>query len=718
MSGLRLSNEQVVDDVTQYIEQVQQSLLVPWQGLRADLTLHASTRDETGQATWLLEDLLTGSMYKLGIAQYHLYAALVTTKNLHAALLFYRQNHHHLPQPVEFTEFLSFLQQHKLSRGTHAIDSGGSQSSLTKGLRSVISMRLPLIKPDKLLVTLLPLLAWLWHPFMRGVWLLCGVAGVFLILPQYELYFASAGYLATPNGIMWFAVCLILLKIGHEFAHALVAKQYGLYVPRMGIVLIVFWPVLYTDTTQAWKLQSFRQRLHIDIAGVTYELVVAAVTLLLWALLPDGLLRNLMFYLSSTSIVSSLFINLNPLMRFDGYYILMDLWGIDNLQTRSFDLLKYRLRRWCWDWQGQPPETHSQARKMVWYAWAVMLYRVMLSVVIAAAIYYLVHPWLGIVAWCYVVVIMILAPVFVELKTVAAQRQLMGRSWRKLLGIAVPFAVLALLFIPFRAPYYAPALVVLADAEHIVAPGNAKLTSTLPKQGSIVVQGDVLASMSNPELDFQVQEAQLNMARLAAEINRLGTSGEQGAYRQWLQADQQRQQAKLEKLQLAQQQLVIRARYNGVVMKVSQTVRSGDHLAKDTALLTIANPDTWEVHAYVHEQQLGCVQPLLGQATLSIPKIDSTNSQLLFKYQQTVAATNFANESLFDVYGGPIASKKEEEQLRPRQSWYQVAYQLRQAPKQLRHGLPAEVALGTGRESIAMGWYKRITSMLAADGVL
>lgn len=720
---MRLNSTESSKELTQYTEQIENALLGPWAGVRADLILHASQEDETGQATWLLEDPVAGSLFKLGLAEYQLFSVFRQHPQLQSAFTEYRQHFHHYPDPVLTTEFLHFLHEHALGNRNpeQSKQSTNDTSRWRTAARSVISLRIPLLRPDGLLNSALPLIRGVWHPIMRMLWLLIAVLGLGLAIPQYELYFSSIGHLITPTGMAWFAVCLVLLKIGHEFSHALVAKHYGLYVPRMGVVLIVFWPVLYTDTSHAWKLPQRRQRLHIDLAGVSFELVIAGLTLFIWSLLPDGLLRNLMFYFSSTSIVTSLLINLNPLMRFDGYYILMDIWGIDNLQSRSFALVRHRLRRLLWDWQAPPPEVHEHTRKMTIYGFAVMLYRVMLSMVIAAAIYYLVHPWLGLVAWSYVVFIMIGAPLSQEIRVVMSQRKLMGKPWRRVLGVVLPLGLIALLFIPYRSAYQTPAMVLLADADHINAPGAAQLVSDLPVVGHAVVQGDILARLKNADLDHEAASIKFNVQRIQAEISRLSTGGEQGAYRQWLQADLQREQAKLAKLVLAKQQLVLRARRTGVVVYRNDKVAQGMYLKSDSHLLTVAEPSDWEVHAYIHEQDVQRVVAMQQQAELDVPGFDMSNTTLRVTSAQPVRVQQFPNPSLYDVHGGPIAAKKDGESLVPRQSWYQITYQLRNVSPQLKalkHGMPAQVKLGDEKQSIMRGWYESIVRLLADDGVL
>jgi len=102
-------------------------------------------------------------------------------------------------------------------------------------------------------------------------------------------------------------------------------------------------PVLYTDTTDAWRLTDKRKRLLIDSGGIIVELTIAAIAIFLWSFLPDGPARSAAFFAATTSWVLSLMVNLNPCMRFDGYYLLGDLFGIQNMQARGFELGRWKM---------------------------------------------------------------------------------------------------------------------------------------------------------------------------------------------------------------------------------------------------------------------------------------------------------------------------------------------------------------------------------------
>ena len=143
---------------------------------------------------------------------------------------------------------------------------------------------------------------------------------------------------------MLYLITLVFVKSLHELGHAFVSKYFGCRVSSIGIAFLVFFPFLYTDTSDAWRLRDHKDRLLINFAGILTELHLALISTFLWAILPDGGLKSVTFFIATTSWISSLAINVSPFMRFDGYYVFSDWLKAENLQPRSFALARWQLR--------------------------------------------------------------------------------------------------------------------------------------------------------------------------------------------------------------------------------------------------------------------------------------------------------------------------------------------------------------------------------------
>src|SRR5688500_3708598 len=152
-------------------------------------------------------------------------------------------------------------------------------------------------------------------------------------------------------------------KVLHELGHAYTAHRHGCRVPAMGAAFLVLWPVLYTDTNEAWKVASRNARLQIGAAGMAAELALAACATLLWSFLPDGPLRSGVFLLSTSTWIITLAVNLSPFMRFDGYFLLSHLLNTPNLHERAFAFGRWHLREWLFGLGAPEPEAVGRGRR-------------------------------------------------------------------------------------------------------------------------------------------------------------------------------------------------------------------------------------------------------------------------------------------------------------------------------------------------------------------
>jgi putative peptide zinc metalloprotease protein len=286
-------------------------------------------------------------------------------------------------------------------------------------LRHYLYFRVPLLHPDTWLERFMPAFRLLSSAPALCLYGLGAVLGLILLLPRLGEYWYTLPAFFSLEGAVLYAAALAGLKILHEFSHALTAKSLGVRVPVMGLAFIILWPIAYTDVTGAWRLASRRKRLLIGLSGVISELLAAGWALLVWALTPPGALHSLCFVISSISLASTLLINLNPAMRFDGYYILMDLWGVDNLQPRSFAVARWAYRRALLGLAEPCPETKAGNQRLIGltiYALFAWIYRLFLYLGIAVLVYYQVAKALGAVLFVMEIWWFILRPLASEFK--------------------------------------------------------------------------------------------------------------------------------------------------------------------------------------------------------------------------------------------------------------------------------------------------------------
>lgn len=682
---------------------------VQWLGLRPDLFLYSGPLDRYGQRTWVLEDPVRGEIYRLNYMEGELLFRLRTQPDPDSALSDLYATSSLRPSIIETVAFIRKLQAASLTNlpsdvviereiGTHQLK---KPSAVQKIMQGMISFRITLFKPDRFLNRTFPWISLLWHPVCRWTYMICGLIGVIYTVQEVELYLSTVNYLFTPQGSLAFIACLVLLKIGHEFAHAYAAKALGAYVRSMGIIFIVFWPLLYTDTTDVWKVEDRKKRMLVSSAGIFFEMTVAGMALFIWTLLPDGILKSLMFFLSGTSLVSSIMINLNPFMRFDGYYVLMDAWGIDNLRPRSIAMVRHGARRLILDWQGPPPEHHPKRLTMMIYGILALAYRIVIAVSIALAVYYLFIPTLGLALLLVEFWMMIIRPLWIEVLMVFAQKQLLGSRWRLAVSGTTAALILFLLVIPVSGIEKLPCLFLYKGATKIKTPDTGRLLSDLPEIGTGIRKNQILVQLENQAFSYELQKAEFDLQSVRAKISAVGSGGEQGGYRNWLMAEEKRLIIVCEKHRQAIAQLEMKSPISGIVVDVNEKLYKGAFLQKDEYLFTLADTRNSEVKAYVHEQQFKDVDNVAtGTVKVRVPGIKGEWLTATYREKNLFPVRYLPNDSLLDISGGPLTSVHGTGGERPRDSYFAITFDLQENAYTTSHGVPSWIWIRSEATSV------------------
>jgi putative peptide zinc metalloprotease protein len=534
--------------------------------------------------------------------------------------------------------------------------------------------RVPLVRPAAWLERTLPRVEAVYS--MKALWLFVGLAlfGFYLVSRQWDAFMASFLYFFSWQGLIAYGFGLMAVKVAHELGHAYTATRYGCRVPSMGVSFLIMFPVLYTDTTAAWRLRSRKQRLAIDCAGVTAELMVATVSTLIWVMLPEGSVRSVFFVLATSSWIMSLAINLNPFMRFDGYYVLSDLFDVPNLQPRAFALGRWRLREMLFALGDAPPEQvpATLRRGMIAYAWMTWVYRLVLFIGIALLVYHMFFKALGIILFVVEMTVFVARPIAQELSVWKARSADIFATRR---GKLWPFAIMGLFvlaILPLDRSVSAPAILAPMTTAPVVAGDPARIDRVLVKPGQAVKAGDVLFELSAPELAAGQAERSARIAQLEARLAR-GTSDDQDlADNGILQRELASERAAVQGLTLRQDRLVLRAPVDGIVTDLTPDVHPGRWVNGAEALALIVTPGRYDIQAYVDEGDIVRITPEteakffpddLGQAPSLAKTVERSGAALQYLDQPQLAS----------LHGGPIAVNEDsQKKLKPREALYRV----------------------------------------------
>jgi putative peptide zinc metalloprotease protein len=542
-------------------------------------------------------------------------------------------------------------------------------------LHNYLFFRVPLVRPEPWLRALLP---WLSFAFARWFWVLVGaiaLLGVHLALRQWSSVLAGASGLLELQSLAVYALAILALKSVHELGHALTTVRLGCRVPTMGVALILGVPVFYTDASDSWRLARRRDRMAIALAGVAAELVVAALAILLWSFLPDGLWRQLCFALATTSLALTLAVNLNPFMRFDGYFALSDWLGVPNLQARAFALGLWRVREALFGLGHPPPEELPPRlrRTLVAYAAATAIYRLFLFLGIAAVVYVVAGKAIGIVLALAEIGIFIALPIWRELREWWSLRHEIvcrPRGWRT---AAIAAGGLAVLFAPTIASVEAPAVLQASREEGIYLPFAARLARIEVVNGARVRTGEVLFVAEAPDLGPQLRRAWAQEQALLVQIARLPASEKEREHRLVLEARLDRTRQEIAAIGRRMRQLVIRAPFDGRIVDVDPEISAGIWLDQKRPLAYLVSEQGLRARGVIAETDLRRI--VAGAHAVFVPDdAAGMRRELVVASIAPASDGRFAEPMLADRHGGSILAGDRRGELVARSGIFEVTF--------------------------------------------
>lgn len=478
-------------------------------------------------------------------------------------------------------------------------------------LHGYLMFRIPVVRPQAFLTRTLPLVRGLASTRARAVIATLGLVGIYLVSRQWDAFLATFDNFFTWEGAAMIAVALFLVKAAHELGHAYVATHYGCRVPTIGVAVMLLVPMLYTDVTDAWRLRDRRQRLRIDSAGVMVEIAIAAVAIFLWSFLPDGPARSVAFVLGVASLATSLIINLNPFMRFDGYYLFSEMLGIENLQHRSFAMGRWKLREVLLGLRQPPPEQFSRRMTaiLVAYAYATWIYRLGLFIGIALLVYHFFFKALGVLLFLVEIGWFVARPVWTELKTwVALWPQIRAsRRWAASATLAA-LAVVAML-IPWTTRVEIPAVIERAELQRVHPVRPARIVSVHVRHGDRVAAGAPLLTMTSPDLDHEIEQTRTRLRLARLQHARRGADAADREASMVLENMITALGTKIAGLEQEKRELVVRAPFGGRVAEMGQDIHPGRWIGPRDMVAMIAGEGSLIARGYVAEADVWRVRP-------------------------------------------------------------------------------------------------------------
>jgi putative peptide zinc metalloprotease protein len=694
---------------------------------REDLALQAAPRGIDGAPHWNLYDPVRNRFFRIGWLEFMLLSNWQSGMTIDSLCAKVKQDSPLQPDSDDVLGLLRFLEQNELLRAAsrahriylHGMAQARQLSIWQWLLHHYLFIRIPLVQPERFLAATQAWFERLCRPFVLGWIAALALIGMWRVIDQWEAFTQTFLYFFSWQGALCYGLALGLTKLLHELGHAYTAKHYGLRVPTMGVAIMMLWPLLYTDTSEGWKLDSRRARLSIDSAGIVAELMLAGIAAFLWSVLPDGPLKSAAYILAAVTWVSTLAINLNPFMRFDGYYLLMDALDMPNLHERSFAFGRWHLRRFLLGWHMPIPEPEYAARRgwLIAYAYVTWLYRLVLFAGIAATVYYFFFKLAGIILFGVEIGWFVVRPFYKEIGVWFKHRSQWQKHYNGWLAGAILLAGLIGCAIPWRTAIHGDGYVQASQHTRLFSPNFARMQKILVHEGQTVQAGQILFQLEAPEIDAQLRAIDSRIAGYQAQL--AGSIGQDSLmeHAQVLQQELAANQAARLLEAEEQARLTIKAPHAGVVRDLDTGLYPGVWVRPQHVLARLVQQQEAQAQIFVNENDVTRIRPG-AHARLILHRADpQALDAVVTEIDQT--ATHILPEALLaSSYGGPIAVRNSPNgELMTNEAWYRVSLKVQAAlPNQQLSAVAAHIE--GERQSVLWNFLRQVFGLLIRESGL
>ena len=487
-----------------------------------------------------------------------------------------------------------------LGRGRERVGKKAAQQAI-----GLMYFKVRLFNPDAILSWIEPI----FRPVLGKIgfifWVLWVVAAVASVIPHWDRLVKGVDSAIAPSNWAWMIVVFVVLKLWHELGHGIICKRFGGQVPEFGAMMLVLMPAPFVDATSAWTFASKWHRMAVGAGGMIFELAAAGLSAFVWLnTSPGELLHQIAYNAMFTASISTVLFNANPLMRFDGYYILSDFLEVPNLQQRSFGMLKFLCQKNIYRVKNPVPPTSSpsEALWLIAYGILALAYRIFLFISITL---YLVGSLFAIgvflAVWSAAVWFIMPMGQFIHyLATNSALSEFRGRAiLTSLLLFAAGIALIGALPMPdYRR---ADGVIESEGQKGIFFKVDSFVKEIHARPGEIVKAGDVIAICESDQLQAQFALVHAQLEEAYARERQAKTQNEAAA--QIAAKFIESLEAQLAFIINQKDKLIIRAPRDGTIVGTDFDSMIGKYVQEGTPLGMVVNLDAMRAVATLSQRE-------------------------------------------------------------------------------------------------------------------
>ena len=731
------------------VDQVEENLysMIPAR-MRSDLVI--KKQRFKNEDYYVIKDPLALTYQRLGPEEAYLVSLLDGKRNLRAILAEFKKSYPNWDMsPREAAAFVNQLGNNGLLNINarkfvdHARKNKRPANNLltlwAKVFAKLIFFKIPIIDPSPWLGKLTSKFTWVWtRTFIIGC--LCFFAWTLFWLFANRQEFANNSIsFFSPQNLVLLWVQIILIKTCHEFGHAMTSRHFGAEVHEMGVCLICFTPCGYVDATDAYMMKYRRHKIYTVIAGIFIEFVIASIAAHIWLYAGPGLLKNLAFNAMLVASINTLFFNMNPLMKFDGYYVISDLLEIPNLRTKSIAYCSYSFQKHVFGIRNlmlEPIfEEDSNSRVFLLYALAAFSYMGFIIVSLSQIFARVLTPYglgqfglaIGMFAQFSFIgypIIKVIYDAFGASSKHHIERIEPVRKTiiKRILPIAIVIAII--LALPSHYEVERQGFAIYDKAEIVSTNTGGILKEIEVNTGDWVDADQVIGRLENPAIEADQKNAYIALENARLQYGAMQSASGYDNISKLSQAAARLESAEsnYKRSEARRNALIIRSPISGYITTQDLHMKIGDYIRPGDEITRIAKNDEMRLLIALTEKEIELIEP--GSRVNGRWLVDGSVFETeIDVFPDRTAKLNEYHPSMLAMFGGPAPieqNRQSDSSEPPSFSLFLAEAPLEQLPKGLRaqegmrvrltvYGKPTTIGSKVWREIVSF-WDNRLRS--------
>jgi putative peptide zinc metalloprotease protein len=489
--------------------------------LRSDLEIHPEANSSI-----IVKDPIANRFYRFTAVQASVLDLLNGQLDFDSIAQTASQKHQTEVLETQVKEFVEKLQAILLLDNSYCWAKLAESTAKNQGIfRNLLSVKIHVFNPDRVLENLEKKLRFLFSAQFSALTAIFAAAALILSLSNWESIFFSFGELFSLYSIPLLVIVICAITTIHEFAHGLTLKHFGGRVSEMGFLILYFIPAFYCNVSDAWMLKK-RERILVTAAGNYSQIFLWACATIAWRLLATETLASQICLITIAFSGIVFFLNLNPLIRLDGYYLMSDLVEIPNLRAKSFGYLKNGLLSWVAGIRSPKAKPSPREKRIfLWYGLSSFMFTsILLFVFILRLGGWMIKQFQGFGLLLSSILVIAVAPIAAK-ENAAFPVMLFRAGFKRIRRSPKFFLILGLLiiigFMPWELKISGDFSVLAAKKVSVTPEVSGNLRAIYVEQGDRVRSGDLLAEIENLDLANSYQETAGELASQRASLDLL-----------------------------------------------------------------------------------------------------------------------------------------------------------------------------------------------------